>query len=99
MSRFRCTIAGVLAVVATCAIYLSALRAAVDWWLGFVSAVSLLWLLYAVWSMVQDAAPCRRFWSGFLALSVTYALVANGPWLPANLHEELPTTKLLTRLY
>ncbi len=99
MSRFRFTIAGNLAVVATCAIYLSALRAAADWWLGFVSALSLFWLFYAVRSMVQDAAPGRRFWAGFLALGVTYALVANGPWLPVNLHEELPTTKLLTRLY
>jgi hypothetical protein len=94
MTRFRCTIAGLLSLVLFLALGFAALRQATDLWDSAVVSATLVVLSASVLLTVHRTESKRAFWLGFALLGWIYF---GASWIPA-IEAHLLTTKGLAYL-
>src|SRR5579864_5536811 len=99
MRHFRVSIATLLMVVAACAVACSALRFASDAWAAASLALVLGLLAVAGGMALFRRGQKRGFWIGFAVSGSAYMLVCFSPSIGPRVRPQLPTTRMLDRLY
>jgi hypothetical protein len=94
MSRFRFSIASLLALIVFVAVGLAALQAASDAWDGGVFSLALLTLLTSTLLAVHRMGRERAFWLGFTLFGSAYIMASLMP----NVEPRLPSTRGLAYL-
>ena len=94
MSRFRFSIASLLALIVFVAVGLAALQAASDAWDGGVFSLALLTLLTSALLAVHRGGRGRAFWLGFTLFGSAYLMASLMP----NVEPRLPSTRGLAYL-
>jgi hypothetical protein len=93
MRSGRISLAGIVAVVAACALTLAALKVATEFWLGVAAALTALGLLFV--SIRAVTGPARPFWAASAVSGGLYLMLAFTPWCRAYLGPRLPSDGLL----
>jgi hypothetical protein len=85
--------AGLVAVIAACALTLAALKEATEFWLGVAATLTAQGLLFA--SIRAVTGPARPFWAAAAVSGGLYLILAFAPWCRADLGPGLPTNGLV----
>ena len=80
MKRLQMSIAATILVVVACAMALTALRTASDFWLSALYTVTTVLLLLAVVAARFGRGSGKAFWFGFAVFGWGFFLLGYGPW-------------------
>jgi hypothetical protein len=89
MSRFRISLATLLAIVAVVALGLAGMVLASRFWTAAAATVTLSVLLTAVLAAWLLAGTDRAFWVGFALFGWTYLLLVNWDWVGGQFGHDL----------
>jgi hypothetical protein len=80
MKRLQITIAALTLIVVACAIALTALRTASDFWCSALYTLTVALLLFAVLAARYQRGNGKAFWFGFATFGFAFFLLGYGPW-------------------
>lgn len=99
MTRFRFSIASLLAVIAFIGISLAALRSPTQLWAGVALSGALSLLTISILAAIYRRGPRRAFWVGFSACGWMYLVLHLAPWFNSRVGPNLATTAALDFLF